>query len=78
MHIDMELATVLTDQYNGYASATEEFMMLDEEWVLERLVDSFDPADLDFLVDDDFGRGLIMGQLLLLRILELEKELASE
>lgn len=58
-----EIAHVLTEQYNSYASMTEDFEMLDEEWVAEQLQHSFVAEDVDSLLDDDFSRGMIMGQL---------------
>ncbi len=70
INIDMELAEVLTDQYNSYAGATDEFFMLEPDWVLAKLLQVFDPVDLEFLIDDDYGRGLVMGQLLCLYLMD--------
>ncbi len=70
MHVDGDLAFVLTQHYNGYASMLEDMPMLEEEWVLERLQGAFFPEDLELLIDDDFGRGLIMGQLRVLKEME--------
>ena len=63
MHVDYELAEVLADQFNSYASMTEDLELLEADWVLERLLRVFHPEDLELLIDDDFGRGLVMGQL---------------
>lgn len=70
MHIDQDLAEVLTEQYNGYAGLTDEFEYLDADWVLEKLQEIFQPEDLDLLIDDDFSRGLIMGHLRMLKVME--------
>lgn len=63
MHVDQDLADVLTEQFNSYASMMEGIDMLPLEWVLNQLQTGFDPEDLKFLIEDDFGRGIIMGQL---------------
>lgn len=58
-----EIAQVLTEQYNNYAGMSEDFPMLEASWVAERLEGAFDSSDLELFLEDDFARGLIMGQL---------------
>lgn len=62
MHIDQDLADVLTEQFNSYACMMEELNDLEVEWVLAHL-ELFHVDDLRFLIEDDFGRGLVMGAL---------------
>jgi len=56
-----DLAEVLTEQFNGLAQASEEFYPINQEFVHEHLAELFDAADVDYMVDDDFARGVLMG-----------------
>lgn len=74
----MELAEVLTEQYLSYALMTEEMPELEVSWVLERLRACFTPEDLELLIDDDFGRGLLLGQLVTVYIYESLQEAGDD
>ncbi len=65
-----DLAESLTDQYNSYAGMSEDFPTLEPEWVADRLMETFDSSDLELFLEDEFGKGLIMGQLRVLRTYE--------
>lgn len=55
-----DLAEVLTEQYNGVAQSTEDLHLLHQEFVASQLP-MFDSSDLEYMLDDDFARGVIMG-----------------
>lgn len=68
--IDGDLAFVLCEQLEGYVMMTEEMPGLPEDWVLAKLKEVFDAQDLALLINDDFGRGVVCGQLVNLWISE--------
>jgi uncharacterized protein YjgD (DUF1641 family) len=68
--VSRELAYTLAEDYNGYAQMTDELPILEEEWVFDRLTEAFNPTDVDLFISDPFARGVIMGQLAFLKILE--------
>ncbi len=70
-----DLAASMTEQYNSYAGMSEDMPTLDEEWVAEKLEQTFDSSDLELLLEDEFGKGLVMGQLRLLFAIEEESKL---
>ena len=70
MHIDMEVAETLAEQYNSFAMQSEEFEPFEADWILEHLLLTFDAEDVASLMEDDFGRGIIMGQLHTLKLME--------
>ncbi len=49
---------------------SEDFPTLEPEWVADRLMETFDSSDLELFLEDEFGKGLIMGQLRVLRTYE--------
>ncbi len=74
-----DIAASLTEQYNNYAGASEDFPILDEEWVAEKLPQIMHSSDLELLLEDEFGKGLIMGQLRFLHTMEeVGEESAAE
>lgn len=58
-----DLAWTLTESYNGVASITEDLPLLDEEWVLEKLPLLFEAEDLETLLCEANGTGIVMGRL---------------
>lgn len=70
LHIDQDLAHILLEQYDSYASMLDDEIPLDPEWVLEKLQETFTEEDISLLIDDDFGRGILMGQLRALFVME--------
>lgn len=69
-HVDGDLAFVLTEQFNSYAYLSEELELLTEEYVLDKLLNLYDPKTLAAMLADDFSRGLIMGQISYLQLAE--------
>lgn len=56
-----DLAEILTEQFNGLANASEDFYPIQQDFVYEHIGELFDENDVDYMVDDDFSRGVIMG-----------------
>jgi hypothetical protein len=56
-----DLAEVLTEQFNGLANASEDFYPINQDFVYECLHKMFEPGDIEYMIDDDFSRGVIMG-----------------
>lgn len=69
-----DVASLLTEQYNGWASYTEDFPLLEEDWVLERLQLIYHGEDLLTLMDDEFSRGIVMGQLAIMKTYEVNED----
>lgn len=77
-HIDGDLAYVLCEQFNGYASVSEDIEMLDEEFVLDKIQNLWDPETIAAMVQDDFGRGILMGMCSFLKLSEAALTAAEE
>lgn len=73
-----ELADTLAEQHNGYAAMMEGFEEMEAEDILPLLDELINEEDLKFLVEDDFGRGLLMGTLHTIFLMRLVNALANE
>ncbi len=65
-----DLAEVLTEQFNGLANASEDFFPLNQDFVVEQLDAMFEPSDLEYMLDDDFARGVMMGMIYMSAMLQ--------
>lgn len=64
IHDYHELAEVLTEQYNEYVQVNGSLPLLNSGWVADIMKDCLDGDDLESLVDNEYARGLAMGQIL--------------
>ncbi len=60
-HIDEDMAQILSEQYAAYQNYTVELPELDEAYILDKLHEAFREDTVGILIDDDFGKGLLMG-----------------
>ena len=68
-----DLAEVLTEQFNGVANASEDFFPINQDFVHQQLDEMFEPSDLEYMVDDDFARGVIMGMIYMTAMLQQDE-----
>lgn len=78
IRIDRELAESLTEQFNSYACYMEGMDFLNEDFVYDCLLNTFEEDDLNDLIDDEFGKGIIMGQILALSVMKQAGEIDEE
>lgn len=57
-----ELATSMVMEYNEFIHLVEGYDFVSADEVLPILQDVFDPEELKFLIETDYGRAFVMGQ----------------
>lgn len=73
-----DVSEQLTELYNQFACHSDEFPILDEDWVYQTIKDTFDDSDIELLLHDDFGKGIVMGRLALLATWNEMQDAADE
>ena len=58
-----DLAEYITAEYNEFIMRIEGYDLLIVEDVLEVIHTVFDPEELKFMLESDFGRGTVAGQI---------------
>lgn len=59
-----EIAYSLLEQYTEYAKISDDLPLIEQDWLVEKIKKYLDTADLELMLENDYTRGLAMGQLL--------------
>lgn len=70
-----EIIYAIVEQYNELARYTYELSQLDPDYVMKVTLETFQhSSDIESLLEDDFGRGIILGRANVFHTIENESE----